>query len=295
MAQLIQTPKGTIEFNVTGTGTPVLFVHGGHSNCEEELFLKGYDPARFQRIVPSRPGYGKTPLTGNETPQQAAELFASLLDVLELETVAVVGISAGGLTAIELAVHFPERVNRLLLVSAISRKWLSPEDTLYKKGKRLFRPSVERFSWALFRGLYAVFPEMMAKTLFRELSTVRPVEMTREDIRELRGMIATQRSRTGFVNDLDQELSGKIIHTVSCPTLIQHSLYDASVNLIHPMHAGEAIRNATVITYRNNWGHLLWLGEDSEQPIRDALDFLEQEAYAATSFRQREERHILTA
>jgi pimeloyl-ACP methyl ester carboxylesterase len=58
--------------------------------------------SKFQLITPSRPGYGKTPLNGHTTPKQAAELIAELLNCLSIKPAIVYGISAGGLTAIEL-------------------------------------------------------------------------------------------------------------------------------------------------------------------------------------------------
>jgi len=294
MAHIISTPKGTIEYSDNGKGTPILFFHGGHSNCDELLFQQGYDLTQFRLIVPSRPGYGKTTLTGNESPKQAAELMLLLLDTLQLETVVVAGISAGGLTAIEFAARFPERVEKLMLISAITKRWLTPENALYKKGKKIFRPSREKFMWGMFRFMYRLFPRMMSEMLFKELSTVRPSEITERDIAGLGKMVLHQRSYNGFTNDLDQQPSGDIVHRISCPTLILHSLNDASVNLIHPMHAGEAIRNAKVITYRNAWGHLLWMGEGSEDPIRDAMTFLGAEEHVEEAHWE-SDQHVLIA
>ena len=75
-------------------------MHGGHSNCHETLCHKGFDLEKFQLITPSRPGYGKTPLTNNRTPKQAADLILELLKCLSVDNTIVYGISAGGLTAI---------------------------------------------------------------------------------------------------------------------------------------------------------------------------------------------------
>ncbi|HAS42139.1 MAG TPA: alpha/beta hydrolase, partial [Microscillaceae bacterium] len=103
MNDIIQTKLGQIEYSSIGQGTPIVFFHGGHSNCQETLFYKGYDTARFQLITPSRPGYGQTPLNGHKQPKEAASLIAAMLEKLDLHQVVVVGISAGGLTAIEFA------------------------------------------------------------------------------------------------------------------------------------------------------------------------------------------------
>jgi pimeloyl-ACP methyl ester carboxylesterase len=271
---LINTPKGAIEYTSIGTGIPLLFVHGGHSNCKETLFHKGFDPTIFQLITPSRPGYGQTPLVPNYSPRDTADLFIALLDVLKIDSVIVIGISAGGLTALELAANYPNRINKLLLLSAVTHKWLTEQDALYKKGKMIFKPSIEQYSWALFRLFYTLFPSLMAKTMFKELSTKTPFLLNSEEIKELRSMINKQRSFTGFVNDLDQNIEQSVISKITCPTLILHSLNDNSVNISHAHHAQQGIKNAVLKTFDNKWGHLLWLGEDCLDPIHEALKFV---------------------
>jgi len=104
--QLINTSKGKIEYTITGQGIPILFVHGGHVNCRETIFRKGLDLNKFCCITPSRPGYGNTPLSdSNKSPKGTADLFIALLEELDYYEVIVIGISAGGLTALEIAAH----------------------------------------------------------------------------------------------------------------------------------------------------------------------------------------------
>lgn len=71
--KIINTRLGDIEYSSFGKGIPILFLHGGHSNCYEKLCHKGFDLTRFQLITPSRPGYGETPLNNKKTPKKAAE------------------------------------------------------------------------------------------------------------------------------------------------------------------------------------------------------------------------------
>src|SRR4051812_48995525 len=121
----IITSKGAVEYTSFGHGRPMLIVVGGHTNCRENIFHKGLDPEEFCFITPSRPGYGLTPLTDqNKTPKATADLFVALLDELKIQKVIVLGISAGGLTALELAANYPARVEKLILMSALSKKWL---------------------------------------------------------------------------------------------------------------------------------------------------------------------------
>ena len=69
-----------------------------------------------------RPGYLGTPLGGNGSSEAQADVAAALLDALEVERVAVVGISAGGPGAIQFAARHPERTRALVLLSAVSRR-----------------------------------------------------------------------------------------------------------------------------------------------------------------------------
>lgn len=61
-SKVINTKLGEIEYRLIGNGIPILFMHGGHSNCNETLCHKGFNLEKFKLITPSRPGYGRTPL-----------------------------------------------------------------------------------------------------------------------------------------------------------------------------------------------------------------------------------------
>ena len=52
--KIISTKLGEIEYATTGKGKPVLFIHGGHTNCNSTLWHKGFDLNKFQLIAPSR-------------------------------------------------------------------------------------------------------------------------------------------------------------------------------------------------------------------------------------------------
>ena len=262
---------------LSGVEGPVLFLHGGHSNCHETLFHKGFDHHKFQLITPSRPGYGKTPLADHlRRPKEAADLIVSMLDALGISSIVAIGISAGGLTAIELAAACTHRVEKLLLISAVTKSWLAPGDPLYNKAKYLFSPSWEAITWALFRGCFRLAPRSMTEMLFQQLSTRNGEALTQAEILEIEEMVFKQRSGKGFLNDLDQDIDESILGKITCPTLILHSENDKSVDRSMAQFANERIHNSRLITYDNKWGHLLWAGKESEQPIRDVAKFLNE-------------------
>jgi uncharacterized hydrolase ycgS len=270
MRATIETEKGIIEYSMFGKGETILFIHGGHSNCNETLFQKGFKTTEYQLLTPSRPGYGKTPLNfQNKSPKGTAELIISLLDKLKINSFKIIGISAGGLTALELAANYPERVNHLVLISALTKKWFKRVAPTYRKGKIIFSPRMEKFSWAIYNILLKFFPRLMTKVMFKELSKYRPIKFEKDEIEELKEMTIKMRSLQGFSNDLEQDIDQNILNKIKCKTLILHSNYDNSVGFEHPENAKRKIKQAELIMFNNRWGHLLWLGKEYKEPLTE--------------------------
>jgi pimeloyl-ACP methyl ester carboxylesterase len=266
----IETPKGKIEYTLLGNGKPILIVVGGHTNCKETIFHKGLDPNKFCFITPSRPGYGLTPLTDqNKTPKGTSDLFVALLDELNIQKTIVVGISAGGLTALEIAANYPDRVEYLILMSALTKKWFVETDKVYKGAKKIFAPKIERYTWFLYRLLFRLFPKVMTKTMFKELSKYRPIEFTENELQELKQITLIMRSYKGFDNDLDQAIDQQILKRIECPTLILHSKNDNAVDISHALNAKNNIKGSKLVTFNNRWGHLLWIGTDYDPVLNE--------------------------
>jgi pimeloyl-ACP methyl ester carboxylesterase len=102
-----------------GEGPPIVLVHGLSGNWQNWLENIPRLAAERRVLAPDLPGFG-----GSEDPAekitlpgygQAVNEFA---DRLGLGEVVLVGNSMGGFVAAETAIQFPERVERLVLVSA---------------------------------------------------------------------------------------------------------------------------------------------------------------------------------
>ncbi|MGB0525933.1 MAG: alpha/beta fold hydrolase [Flammeovirgaceae bacterium] len=271
---LANTRLGAVEFCSIGKGIPVLFVHGGHSNCNETLCHKGFDTENFQLITPSRPGYGKTPLNKNISPKQAADLLIALLDHLSVNEVTVYGISAGGLTAIELASNYPERVNKLILASAISKKWLDNHEKIYKTAQVIFNPNMEKFTWGMVTFFSNIFPTMIAKSFYPQFSSYPLHQLHKDDVTELIHTLKHYGSKNGFLNDIDQRIADSTLTKIECPTLIIHSKNDNSVPIEHALHSHQLIKNSTLLALNNEWGHLFWIGQDANDTIKKTIEFV---------------------
>jgi pimeloyl-ACP methyl ester carboxylesterase len=122
---VVQTAKGPIEYAEIGQGPAVLMIHGdpgGYDQMYQVLKLDDAEHGDLSYVIPSRPGYLRTPLNVGRTPKEQAEAFAALLDVLKIEKVAVVGGSGGGPSAIEFAALYPDRCLALVLEEAITMR-----------------------------------------------------------------------------------------------------------------------------------------------------------------------------
>lgn len=275
-SQVIHTKRGDIEYCTVGKGIPILFLHGGHSNCMETLCQKGFNREKFQLITPSRPGYGRTPLNGNQTPKQSAGLILELLNELSIENVVVYGISAGGFTAIELAGNYPDKVRKLILASAISKKWLDEQEKIYKTAKILFNPKMEKFTWFMVKFFSGIFPNMIARSFYKQFSDHPLHKLKKDDARELISALNHYNSKTGFLNDIRQNIEEEILTKIKCPTVIVHSKNDKSVPFEHAIHANKMITYSELVEVNNQWGHLFWIGDDSKKNIEKIIGFIEK-------------------
>lgn len=276
MHQILHTSLGPVEYTTSGTGLPVLFFHGGHGNCHEVLWHKGFDRDHFQLITPSRPGYGQTALGENTTPETTAALFAALLDKLQVESCILIGVSAGGPSAAAFAALYPARTKALILISAVVKKWLETSDETYQRGKKLFNPRNEKLSWRAFRWFYRLAPMAAANTMFRELSTHPGKEILDEEVQELKSMLFRQSSGQGFMTDMHTEPDLNLLRKITAPSLVLHSRYDAVVSEEHQRTALQLIKDVELKSFDNRWGHLLYLGPESQEVIQRVLEFCEK-------------------
>lgn len=273
---IIERERGVIEYSDIGSGIPILFLHGGHSNCRETLNHKGFDTNKYQLITPSRPGYGNTPLSDKVTPARTADLIISLLDHLKIDRVILYAISAGGLSSIAMAARYPERVEKLILASAVAKNWLDKKERVYKTAKKIFNPKAEVLVWGLIRFFSGIFPGMIARSFYPQFSTVKSHRLEKADSKELLMTFKHYNSKSGFLNDIDQELEEGMISKIQCPTLVIHSNNDSSVPFEHAEYANKMILNSKLISLNNEWGHLLWIGNDSNDSINRIMEFIEQ-------------------
>jgi pimeloyl-ACP methyl ester carboxylesterase len=93
-----------VTYTDSGTGQPVLLLHGGAGPFSVAGFGALLSAAHYRVIVPVHPGFDGTPRpAGLSTMAGLAAVYASLLRELDLSGVCVIGNSIGGWVAAELA------------------------------------------------------------------------------------------------------------------------------------------------------------------------------------------------
>jgi pimeloyl-ACP methyl ester carboxylesterase len=69
-------------------------------------------------VAPDLPGYGASPPGPPKiTMRELADTVLGLMDAVEIERATIVGLSMGGLVAMELALAHPERLSGIVLVA----------------------------------------------------------------------------------------------------------------------------------------------------------------------------------
>lgn len=103
---------------LTGEGYPLVLIQGLTANMD------WWDPGhlrtlsqRYRVLAFDNRGAGRTvtPKEGNWTTETFADDTAALMEAMEIERANLFGISMGGMIAQELALKYPEKVNKLVL------------------------------------------------------------------------------------------------------------------------------------------------------------------------------------
>lgn len=111
----VQVGQAKLYCDVTGTGTPILFVHAGVAdsrmwNAQVEALSGGYQVIRYDMR-----GFGRTPMP--DGPFAGWTDLRAVLDDLGIEKAHLVAASMGGAVAIDFALHAPDRVLSLVLAA----------------------------------------------------------------------------------------------------------------------------------------------------------------------------------
>jgi pimeloyl-ACP methyl ester carboxylesterase len=264
-------PVNVIEL---GVGPPLVFVHGLSGSWPNWLEQLPVFAAEHRVIALDLPGFGHSPMPAERiTISGYARLLDRLCDALAIDAAAVVGNSMGGFIAAELAIAFPQRVERLVLVSAAGIS------TFDNRGAMRALPvlrRVERIVTA-YTGWMASKSDTVARHPRLRDATMNVV--TRHPSRLPAALVAEQlrgSGKPGFMQALEANLNYDFrdrLGEIACPTLIVWGEEDRLISARDASVFAELIPDSRVVMYKDT-GHMSML----ERPAAfNALleDFLE--------------------
>jgi len=270
-SKVVQTEAGLIEYAAGGAGPAVLIVHGAGGGYDQGLLIARMVGDGFRWIAMSRFGYLRTPLPEDGSPAAQADAHAALLDALGISSAAIVGISAGGPSALQFALRHPSRCSALVLLSAVSH---SVENTLLPLAElAALLPGQELLWWLMsslgrrwLMGVAGVRPSMLRQLSPAEVSWLRAFADA---------FLPFSSRRDGLLNDCRQlrTLEHYPLANISAPTLVVHAADDPLVPFDHATFVTTHVPGARLLRVETG-GHLL-LGHH-DQVRASVLEFLAQ-------------------
>jgi pimeloyl-ACP methyl ester carboxylesterase len=248
-ARLVATRRGSVEVTERGHGDPVLVIQGSTGGYNLGLYLAWPDTG-FHYIIPSRPGFLRTPLKNAVTPEAQSDLLAALLDTLNIQRAAVIALSGCGPQIFQLALRHPERISCLVLISVASLPIPLPALIL-----RIAR-ALLRYSPFLPAIILRRPPENALLSTRRKAAARRPNRI--HELRRLLSVVFPVTPRLmGMLNDVYWMVKNPDypIHQISIPTLVIHGDEDLVVPLEHANHTTSCIPGAQLAVVPGG-GHL---------------------------------------
>jgi pimeloyl-ACP methyl ester carboxylesterase len=255
-SRIITTAAGPIEYADTGTGAPVLVVHGNGGGYDQGLLAgRMFIGEGFRLIALSRFGYLHTPLPEDGSAAAQADAHAALLDALDIDQVVVAAISDGGPSALQFALRHPDRISGLIMVAAKSHtpppdnavqsfvfSTLFRSDYLYWAGTTLFESQL-----LALLGMPSDVQEALApgqiEAVTEYLRIMHPVSMRSPGIYNDRDELSTLPSQTYS------------LERITAPTLVIHGTLDSLQPFTHAQHTAGSVPGARLVALEGG-GHV---------------------------------------
>jgi 3-oxoadipate enol-lactonase len=246
---MAQADGARIAYDVAGAGDPVLLVQGlGYPRWGWEPVLERLVP-EFRVVSFDNRGIGESevPPGPYTVPQLAADAVA-VLDAAGLERAHVVGASLGGMIGQQVAIAYPERVEKLVLACTTPggpSAYPMPEQTVLLFAEAMSLPAEEAMR-RFVENSVAVHGELVELLVARRLAS--PPDAS--------GWSAQAAAGMGW--DADGRLG-----EIRAPTLVLHGTADNVVDYRNAELLAERIPNARVALFPGA-GHLFFWEQPDE-------------------------------
>lgn len=274
-SKIAETAQGPVEYAIVGDGIPVLLLHGSMSGYDGGLVMGDiFHTDGLMLICISRPGYLRTPLETGRTMKEQADAIAALLDYLQINSIFIIGGSAGGPPAMRFAMQHPDRCRGLILVSsAFESRDLSE-----------FTKSQQRYMMKSFEDpeSYKQY-QMVKKNPARAASLMFPVSAPELKEDPVKLDYAKQFMLTSFpmsirkegtLNDMRSEnaVTPSELKQIRVPTLILHGSLDDWAPTTKAEEAAAAIPGAEMHIYEGD--HMFFI-TSMEEVQKELFAFIE--------------------
>ncbi len=266
---VVTTRCGPIEVQQAGEGIPLLMIHGSGGGHDQGMaWARPLVQQGVRVIAMSRFGYLRTPRPADASPEAQADAHVCLLDALGISKAAVMGVSAGGPSAMQTAIRHPNRVSALVLVVPIAWKPGTVADSapLLSDGMDalllrllgsdfLFWAALHVARDPLIRHVLATPPEQVAAASEQERARVN-------DLADR--ILPVSRRAAGLRDDtrLGKRLGPYALETIRVPTLVVSARDDGFGTYAAAQYSASRIAGAKFIGL-DQGGHLL-VGHDAE-------------------------------
>ena len=132
-------------YEIHGSGEPVVMLHGAFMAIEDEWRDWVNELAKTHKVIAvEMQGHGRTAdIDRDMTYENLSDDVAALLDYLKIPSADVVGYSLGGVVAIDTAIRHPEKVRKVVSISAWIRSngWVIDTNEFWSN-----------FTWEMMKG-----------------------------------------------------------------------------------------------------------------------------------------------
>jgi pimeloyl-ACP methyl ester carboxylesterase len=277
------TAAGSVEYADTGTGRPVLFVHGSPGGADQAVLMTSFlVEAGFRVIAPSRPGYCGTALgEANADPAGQAALHLALLDALDLASVGVACWSGGGPSTYALAATHPERVTTIAAIAAVSHAYSfagTSESLLMagKAGRWIMKQLVHHAPKTVVQSLAKEEGDLDKHQLKELVAHIWNDEAKRAFVLELSELVTGPERHAGLANDQAQfpEIGDLGLAAITAPTLLVHGTADGDVPAEQSDHALAAIPASELLAVEDGTHVAAWTDPTSDAIQARIIDHL---------------------
>lgn len=232
--------------------TPLILIHGFiSSNSIWSHVLLPLAHRGFRAIAPDLPGYGYSdkPADAKYSIAEQARAVIGLMDRLRIKKAIIVGASYGGAVAATMALDYPDRVHKLIMIGAVTnddakKKFLLRVSCLPLIGD-IATPLFLGSRWVLRKRMQAMYRRMQ-KPINEKMVASRHHLLATANTH--RAMIRT--ARAWSADRIEREAS-----LIRQPTMIVWGDQDDHFPLDNAFRLRDAIPNSKLIVFRN-CGHL---------------------------------------